>query len=47
MAKELTYEELLKELDNLPNIERKINDKTNKQELSRKRSTFLGGGRRR
>lgn len=47
MAKEMTYEQLLKQLEDLPNIEREITLVNNKRELSRKRSTFLGGGRRR
>jgi hypothetical protein len=43
----ITYKQLLKELNDLPDIARKIIMEDNKRELSKKRSTFLGGGRRR
>jgi len=46
MAKEITYEELLSELEGLPNIARKIILEDNKRELAKKRSTFLGGSNR-
>ena len=44
---EITYEELLEQLESLPNIARKVILDENRRDLSRKRSNFLGGGRRR
>ena len=45
MARKITYEQLLRNLEDLPNIKRKIAvkmDKENKKELSRRRSNFFG-----
>ena len=42
----MTYDELVKKLKDLPNIVIENKVKNEKRELSRKRSSFLGGGRR-
>ena len=46
MAKEISYEELLDELESLPNITRKMMLEDNKRELAKRRSTFFGGNKR-
>lgn len=46
MVKELTYEELLKEINAIPDVVRSFTVTDNKQALSRRRSRFFGGERR-
>lgn len=48
MPREITYEELRRKLENLPNIKREAViqtiDRNNKRYMARRRSTILGGG---
>ena len=46
MAKEITFEDFLTELDSLPDVARKMVIEEDKRDLSRRRSNFLGGSKR-